>query len=171
MEGASCLSLTRGGFQNDSDLYMKYLFQHHDFFDMILLLKENHVWIISSDSDCKFLKQAKKFIKEKKDNSPISQLHLVTTSRKHINVEEKLYMQVLKKANISNQDIIGMLTSDQLYNGSKIIRKWIDLFSNKVDIKEMFTRGFQITDILIKSYNLTKMEEEKVRRNLYYNSN
>ena len=55
-EGASCLSLTRGGFQNDSDLYMKYLFQHHDFFDMILLLKENHVWIISSDSDCKFLK-------------------------------------------------------------------------------------------------------------------
>ena len=89
----------------------------------------------------------------------------------HINVEEKLYMQVLKKANISNQDIIGMLTSDQLYNGSKIIRKWIDLFSNKVDIKEMFTRGFQITDILIKSYNLTKMEEEKVRRNLYYNSN
>ena len=171
MEGASCLSLTRGFFQNDSNLYMKYLFQHHDFFDMILLLKENHVWIISSDSDCKFLKQVKKFIKEKKDNSPISQLHLVTTSRMHINVEEKLYMQVLKKANISNQDVIGMLTSDQLYNGSKIIRKWIDLFLNKVDIKEMFTRGFQITDILIKSYNLTKMEEEKVRRNLYYNSN
>ena len=43
LEGTSCLSLTRGGFQNDSDLYMKYLFQHHDFFDMILLLKENHV--------------------------------------------------------------------------------------------------------------------------------
>ena len=134
-------------------------------------MKGNNILIISSDSNYKFLKLAKKFIKEKKDNSPILQLHLLTLSRKHINVEEKLYMQVLKKANISNQDIIGMLTSDQLYNGSKIIRKWIDLFSNKVDIKEMFTRGFQITDILIKSYNLTKFEEEKVRRNLYYNSN
>ena len=27
LEGASCLSLTRGFFQNDSNLYMKYLFQ------------------------------------------------------------------------------------------------------------------------------------------------
>ena len=79
---------------------------------MILLLKGNHVWIISSNSDCKFLKLAKKFIEEKKDNSPIMQLYLVTRSRKHLNIEEKLYMKVLKKANISNEDIIGILTSD-----------------------------------------------------------
>ena len=72
LEGASCLSLIRRFFQNDSNTYMKYLFQKHDFFDMILLLKGNYVQIISSNSDCKFLKQAKKFIKEKKDNSPIS---------------------------------------------------------------------------------------------------
>ena len=38
LEGPSCLSLTCRFFQNDSDAYMKYLFQY-DFFDMILLLK------------------------------------------------------------------------------------------------------------------------------------
>ena len=43
LEGASCLSLTSGFFQNDSDLYMKYLFQQHDFFDITLLLEGNHV--------------------------------------------------------------------------------------------------------------------------------
>lgn len=81
---------------------MKYLFPQYDFFDMILLLKGNNVWIISSNSDYKFLKLVKKFIEEKKDNSLISHLHLVTLSRKHLSVEEKLYMKVLKKANISN---------------------------------------------------------------------
>ena len=101
-EGASCLSLTCGFFQNDSNAYMKYLFPQYDFFDMILLLKGNNVWIISSNSDYKFLKLVKKFIEEKKDNSLISHLHLVTLSRKHLSVEEKLYMKVLKKANISN---------------------------------------------------------------------
>ena len=35
----------------------------------------------------------------------------------------------------------------------------------------MFIRGFQISDILIKSYNITKIEGEKVRRNMYYNNN
>ena len=108
LEGASCFKF----FQNNSNAYMKYLFQQHDFFDIILLLKGNHVWIISSNSDCKFSKQVKKFIKEKKDNSLILQLHLLTLSRKHLNVKEKLYMKVLKKAIISNQDFISMLTSD-----------------------------------------------------------
>ena len=42
LEGASCLSLTCGFFQNDSDAYMKYLFQH-DFFDKILSLKGNNL--------------------------------------------------------------------------------------------------------------------------------
>ena len=56
-----------------------------------------------------FWNKQKMFIKEKKDNSPILELHLVTLSRKDLNVKEKLYMKVLKKDNIYNQDIIRML--------------------------------------------------------------
>lgn len=61
-----------------------------------------------------------------------------------------------------------MLSSDELYNSSYIIRKWIYLFKKKIDIKEMFMRGFQFSDIMINTYNLIKKEEEKVRRNMYY---
>ena len=67
-------------------------------------------------------------------------------------------MKNLKKANISNKDIIGILRSDQLYNNSKIIRKWNNLFTNK---------GFQFSNIR-KNSNLTKIEEDIVRRNIYY---
>ena len=101
---------------------MQYMFRH-DFFETILLLKGKNVWIITSRKNCKLLEPAVKFIQDKKDEFPILQLHLVTISKKNINFEEELFLKVLKEANISNDDIIGMLTNDQQYNSSKIIRK------------------------------------------------
>ena len=118
----SCLSLTRGFLENESNAYMKYLFCH-DFFKTILLLKGENIWIISSLKICKFLKPVVKFIQEKKDNSPISQLRLITRSKKKINFEEELFTKVLEEASITKEDIIGMFINDQKYTTSKIIRK------------------------------------------------
>ena len=145
---------------------MQYMFRH-DFFETILLLKGKNVWIITSRKNCKLLEPAVKFIQDKKDEFPILQLHLVTRSKKNINFEEELFLKVLKEANISNDDIIGMLTNDQQYNSSKIIRKWNKLFTNKVDIKEIFSRGLPFSDIRWNS-NISKIQEEMDRNIMCY---
>ena len=145
---------------------MQYMFRH-DFFETILLLKGKNVWIITSRKNCKLLEPAVKFIQDKKDEFPILQLHLVTISKKNINFEEELFLKVLKEANISNDDIIGMLTNDQQYNSSKIIRKWNKLFTNKVDIKEIFSRGLPFSDIRWNS-NISKIQEEMDRNIMCY---
>ena len=145
---------------------MQYMFRH-DFHETILLLKGKNVWIITSRKNYKLLEPAVKFIQDKKDEFPILQLHLVTISKKNINFEEELFLKVLKEANISNDDIIGMLTNDQQYNSSKIIRKWNKLFTNKVDIKEIISRGLPFSDIRWNS-NISKIQEEMDRNIMCY---
>ena len=66
LEGVSCLSLTRGFIQNDSDAYMKYLFQQHDFFDMILLLKGNMYRLFQEIINISFWNKQKSLLKRKK---------------------------------------------------------------------------------------------------------
>lgn len=95
-----------------------------------------------------------KFIQEKKDYSQISELRLITRSKKKINFEEELFTVVLEEASISKEDSIGMFINDQKYTTSKIIRKWNNLFRNKVDISEIFSRFSNIG----KNSNLFEMQ-------------